>query len=134
MRRFIAISMLVMSVLVSAWPQHAPGNDAALPKVSPKVAERGLIKHPRPAYPPLAKQARIEGTIVLRVNISAEGKVVKMTAVSGHPILLPAALDAVRQWEYRPFMINGKASAVQTTVQVNFSVKDTDPQDQPLRK
>jgi protein TonB len=81
-----------------------------------------LIASPKPPYPPLARQARIQGTVKLEAVISKEGTIENLTVVSGHPLLIQAALDAVKQWRYRPTMLNGVAVEVVTTIDVNFTL------------
>ncbi|MBI3209557.1 MAG: M56 family metallopeptidase [Candidatus Solibacter usitatus] len=75
-----------------------------------------------PKYPPEAKAARIQGTVRMNVEIDAAGKVSNVELVAGHPILVPAAMDAVRQWEYETTLLNGNPVAVLTVVDVNFTL------------
>ena len=90
------------------------------PPVISSVMEGNLIHKVRPEYPPLARQARIQGAVVLQAIISREGTIENLQALSGHPMLIPAALAAVRQWRYRPYMLNGSPVEVETQVTVNF--------------
>jgi TonB family protein len=83
-----------------------------------------LIRRVQPIYPPLARQARIQGTVVIRAMITTSGDVANLQLISGHPMLAPAAIEAVRQWKYRSYMLNGEAVAVQTEIQVNFTLAD----------
>jgi protein TonB len=62
----------------------------------------------QPVYPELAKQARIQGIVQLNIVISKEGRVVDIKVISGHPLLISAALEAVKQWEYNPTLLNGQ--------------------------
>jgi TonB family protein len=96
-------------------------------QVSDGVMQGLLMKKVSPVYPPLARQARIQGTVVLKVQISKSGDVVIMQLVSGHPMLAPAAIEAVKQWKYDPFLLNGEAVEVETTVRVNFVLADKPP-------
>jgi protein TonB len=91
-------------------------------RVSTGVATGLLIKKVTPNYPQLAKQARIQGTVVLQAEISKDGTIQNLQLISGHPMLAPAAIEAVRQWRYKPYLLNGEPVAVETTVQVNFSL------------
>src|SRR6202521_686306 len=91
-------------------------------RVSTGVATGLLIKKVTPNYPQLAKQARIQGTVVLQAEISKDGTIQNLQLISGHPMLAPAAIEAVRQWHYKPYLLNGEPVAVETTVQVNFSL------------
>ena len=82
--------------------------------------EGNLIHRLQPAYPPLAVQTRTQGQVVLRAVISREGTIENLQVVSGHPLLVRAAIEAVRQWRYRPYVLNGEAVEVETQVTVNF--------------
>jgi TonB family protein len=87
-------------------------------------AMRGvLVKKVAPVYPPLARQARIQGTVILNVVIDKSGNVYDVQLVSGHPMLAPAAVEAVKQWKYRPYLLNGEPVEVETTVQVIFRLQ-----------
>ena len=83
-------------------------------------AEGNVIYRVQPVYPVLARQARIQGTVLLRAVISKTGTIENLMAVSGHPMLIPSAVNAVRQWRYRPYMLNGDPIEVETEVTVNF--------------
>ena len=106
------------------------GSVAALPKVatpqrvrvSSGVQSGLLVRKVQPTYPPLARQARIQGTVVLQAQISKSGDIENLQLVSGHPMLAPAAIEAVKQWKYKPYLLNGEPVEVETTVQVNFSL------------
>ena len=83
-------------------------------------AEGNLIYRVQPVYPPVARAARIQGTVQLRAIISKVGTIENLTAVSGHPMLIPAAIEAVRQWRYRPYLLNDQPIEVETEIIVNF--------------
>jgi periplasmic protein TonB len=91
-------------------------------RVSAGVTSGLLIRKVNPTYPPLARQARISGTVVLRAVISKDGSIENLSLVSGHPMLAPAAIDAVKQWKYKPYLLNGEPVEVDTEVQVNFTL------------
>jgi protein TonB len=91
-------------------------------RVSQGVTKGLLIYRVEPAYPPLAKQARIQGVVVMTALIDKGGNVQNLQVVSGHPLLAPAAIEAVKQWRYKPFVLNGQPVEVETTVTVNFRV------------
>jgi len=91
-------------------------------RVSSGVSTGLLIKKVTPTYPQLAKQARIQGQVVLQAEISKEGTIQNLQLISGHPMLAPAAIEAVRQWRYKPYLLNGEPVAVETQVVVNFSL------------
>jgi protein TonB len=95
----------------------------ATPVAPPRVSvmmEGNLIHRVQPVYPPIARQARVSGTVVLQAVISREGSIENLQVVSGHPMLVRAAIDAVRQWRYRPYILNGDPLEVDTQVTVNF--------------
>lgn len=86
------------------------------------VTAASLITQTRPVYPSLARQARIQGTVVLHAIIDKEGKVAQLEVVSGHPLLVQSALEAVKQWRYKPTQLNGDPVEVDTTIQVTFTM------------
>jgi len=99
------------------------------PKETPKrivvggnVQQARLIARPQPVYPPLARQARIQGTVRLQAVIAKDGTIQSLEVVSGHPLLVQSALDAVRQWRYQPTLLNGEPVEVSTTVDVIFTL------------
>ena len=83
-------------------------------------AEGNLIYRVQPNYPPLARQARIQGTVELRAIISKTGTIENLTVLRGHAMLVAAAVDAVRQWRYRPYLLNNEPIEVETEITVNF--------------
>ena len=84
------------------------------------MMEGNLIFRVQPDYPSLARQVRVQGQVVLRAVISREGTIENLQVLSGHPMLVRAAVDAVRQWKYRPYLLNGEPVEVETEVKVNF--------------
>jgi periplasmic protein TonB len=82
-----------------------------------------LISQVSPVYPPLAKQARLQGEVVLEAVISREGGVTNLKVVAGHPLLVEAALTAARQWKYRPTLLNGQPVEVVSQVTVPFTLE-----------
>ncbi len=84
------------------------------------MMEGNLTHKVQPDYPPLARQARMQGAVVLQAVISREGTIENLQVLSGHPMLVPSALAAVRQWRYRPYFLNGEPVEVETQVTVNF--------------
>jgi protein TonB len=86
------------------------------------ISEGNLIRKVQPAYPPLARSARVQGTVVLQAAISKQGAIENLSVLSGHPMLVQAALDAVRQWRYRPYILNNEPVEVETQITVNFSL------------
>ena len=86
------------------------------------MSEGDLVRKVVPTYPPLARSARIQGTVVLQAMISKQGTIENLRLVSGHPMLAPAAIEAVRQWRYRPYILNNEPVEVETQITVNFSL------------
>jgi periplasmic protein TonB len=84
------------------------------------MLEGSLIRRVQPVYPPLARSARIQGSVVLFAVISKAGGIDNLRIVAGHPLLVPAAIDAVRQWRYRPYILNSEPIEVETQITVNF--------------
>jgi protein TonB len=87
-----------------------------------RMMEGNLIYRVQPQYPPLARQARVQGMVVLRAMISREGKIENLQVVSGHPMLVQSAMNAVLQWRYRPYYLNNEPVEVETQVTVNFTL------------
>jgi len=113
----------VIGGIISSTPVAVP--KVATPqrvRVSLGVSQGLLVKRVQPNYPPLARQARIQGTVLLQAEISKDGTIENLRLISGHPMLAPAAIEAVKQWRYRPYMLNGEPVAVETQVQVNFTL------------
>lgn len=106
-----------LSVAVLARSQDAAQAPIFVPADSAPVQ---LVRKIAPLYPPLARQARISGQVLLSVVIDRYGGVRETKLVSGHPMLAPAAIDAVKQWRYRSFMFKDQAIEVATIVRVNF--------------
>ena len=107
----------ILSNVPTAVPQLAPPK---IIRVSTGVSTGLLLRRIQPNYPPLARQARVQGTVVLDATISEQGDIVDLHVVSGHPMLVTAAVEAVKQWRYRPYLLNGQPVSVQTSIQVNF--------------
>lgn len=91
-------------------------------RVSSGVAQGLLIHQVKPAYPTLAVQARVQGTVVLQAMIAKDGTVQDLRVVSGHPLLVQAALEAVKLWRYKPYLLNGQPVEVDTQINVNFTL------------
>jgi protein TonB len=91
-------------------------------RISQGVTEGRIIQRIQPEYPPLARAARVQGDVILTAIISRTGEIQNLVLVSGHPMLVPAALKAVQQWRYRPFLLNGEPVEVETTIKVIFQL------------
>jgi TonB family protein len=88
-------------------------------------AMRSFVVHKvPPEYPPQAREAHIQGTVNLQIWVSKTGDIEDLKLVSGHPLLAPAAIEAVKQWKYKPYLLNGTPVIVETTVSVNFTLAE----------
>ena len=82
-----------------------------------------LVYQGKPVYPPLARQARIYGDVIIDAVIDVNGNVVEMQVISGHPLLVPAALQALRQWKYQPTILNDEPVPVKLLVTLKFTLQ-----------
>jgi TonB family protein len=112
-------------VAAPALPPPADGTKRI--KIGGNVQQRKLVSQPKPVYPPLAKQARIQGVVQLSALISKEGNVINLAVISGHPLLIPSALEAVQQWVYQTTLLNGEPVEVLTQIDVNYTLSDGPP-------
>ncbi len=113
----------VIGGIISSTPVSVP--KAATPtrvRVSQGVTQGLLIRKVQPTYPPLARQARIQGAVLLQAEISKDGTIQNLRLISGHPMLTSAAIDAVKQWRYKPYILNGEPVEVETQITVNFTL------------
>src|ERR1700686_2925056 len=113
----------VIGGIISSTPVAVP--KVATPqrvRVSQGVTQGLLIRKVQPNYPPLARQARIQGSVLLQAEISKDGTIQNLQLVSGHPMLVQSALDAVKQWKYKPYILNGEPVEVETQITVNFTL------------
>ena len=99
------------------------GSGSTQIRVGAEVQKAKLVRHVEPVYPPLALQARIQGTVRFNVVIGEDGRVLNPSLLSGHPLLVPAATEAIKQWEYSQTLLNGKPTEVVTHADVNFVLK-----------
>jgi protein TonB len=91
-------------------------------RVGGQVMEANLIRKVMPVYPPLAKSARVQGTVEFTAVISKDGTIQNLQLVRGHPLLVNAAKQAVLQWKYKPTLLNGEPVQVITDIVVNFTL------------
>jgi len=108
-------------------PPPSPASGTPIPgriRVGGNVQAAKIINQPAPAYPELAKAARIQGTVRLDAIVAKDGKVQNLTVISGHPLLVPSALQAVTQWVYQPTLMNGEPTEVETEVDVNYTLTE----------
>jgi TonB family protein len=124
MNRHLLVVLLGMISITALAGQQAPTPQDAPERmhVDSKILRGLMVKKVNPVYPPLARQARIQGTVVLKAEINKSGDITDIKLVSGHPMLAPAAIAAVRHWKYQPYLLNGEAVDVETDLAVNFAL------------
>lgn len=108
----------------SASPQDSRPTPPGAQRIGANVQAANLLTAVRPIYPPLAKMARQQGTVKFETTISKEGTVEDLKVISGPPLLVASAMEAVKQWVYRPTLLNGVPVTVITTIDVNFSLAE----------
>jgi len=91
-------------------------------RVSQGVTHGIVITKIEPIYPKLALMARVTGVVLVKAIISRDGTITELQVISGHPILVPAAIEAVKQWRYRPYLLNGEPVEVETSITVTFQI------------
>lgn len=114
---------VLIDVMGSA-PVAVPKPTMSKVRVSSGVAQGLLVRQIKPEYPALARQARIEGTVMLQATIGKDGTVQNLRVISGHPMLTAAAIAAARQWLYKPYYLNGEPVEVETQINVIFTLKN----------
>jgi protein TonB len=112
----------VMDSIISNTPVAVPKVAVQRIRVSQGVTQGMVLHKVQPVYPPLARTARVQGSVVLAAIIGKDGTIQNLHVVSGHPLLTQAALDAVKQWRYRPYILNDEPVEVDTQVTVNFTL------------
>jgi TonB family protein len=110
----------------STLPPPPPPSDPNVKRITigGNVQQAKLITQPRPAYPALAKQARISGVVQLQALIGVDGRVKNLQVISGHPLLIPPSLEAVQQWVYEKTLLNGAPVEVLTQIDVNYTLSE----------
>ena len=101
---------------------HFNGAEPKKLRVSSGVADKMKIHDVQPEYPRTAKMSHIAGDVVLHAIIDREGHIAELEALSGHPLLIESAMKAVKQWQYRPYILNGKPVEVETTIKVSYQM------------
>jgi len=94
-------------------------------RVGGNVKQPKIVHIEQPKYPPEAKRARVEGVVVLEATVTAEGTVEKVKAISGPPMLVESAVEALTHWKYEPTYLNGQAVPVILTARISFSLGNT---------
>lgn len=117
----VAASAIAAPLIASAGPHQS----AAPVRIAGGVAAGQIVSKVNPVYPPEAKQQGIQGSVVLHAVIGADGTVQQLDVVSGPQELQGSAVEAVKQWVYKPFLLNGEPVAVDTTITVNYSLDNS---------
>jgi protein TonB len=100
-----------------------PGGTGDAIRVGGNVRPPQIIKLVKPKYPPEAIRVRVEGAVILEATVTEKGDVVEVKVISGQPMLISAAVEAVQEWKYEPTFMNGRPVAVILTATVNFSLR-----------
>ncbi len=115
----------VLGGLIGSGPAGPPPPPVTTPqriRVGGNVEAASLLNKVAPEYPPIAKTAHVSGTVILHAIIGKDGAIRELQYISGPPLLMKSAMDAVKQWRYKPTMLNGDAVEVDTTIDVVFSL------------
>jgi protein TonB len=120
-RRFASALVIGLGLLAAGFPASAADAPKKI-RIGANVAAANLIAKVAPVYPAEAKQAGIQGIVRLAIDIGTDGRVESLNAESGPDVLVQAAVEAVKQWTYRPVLLNGEPVEVTTTVDVNFTL------------
>ena len=109
--------------MMAVTPHVAPSIASPRTVVVSRGVSEGLLIHKiTPVYPNLAKQARIQGQVLLQATIGEDGAIQNLQVISGHPMLVGAAIDAVKRWRYKPYLLNNEPVDVETQITVNFTL------------
>jgi protein TonB len=127
---FTGGATLRIAILIIAFPlgpdsvtyEPLPDPTGKRVMLEPEVAAANMVTKVNPTYPPLARQARIQGVVQLMATVGADGGILNLQVLSGDPLLVPAALAAVKHWVYKPTLQDGKPVEVTTRVTINFTV------------
>lgn len=120
--RRISCALFLPLILVAACKRDKSAPRGVLPATTSPIVGN-IVKKVAPVYPPIAKIAGVQGTVLLHAMIAEDGTVESLDVISGPPLLQSAAINAVKQWIYKPYVVNGVARRVDTKVTVNFVLK-----------
>lgn len=116
-------NLFLIFALVLQLPSLLRAQESAPVSINEFVMAERITHEVPPVYPPLARSARVQGTVILTVHVGKDGTVLEASPISGHPLLVNAAIEAVSEWRYRPVMQDGRPVDVITAVSVPFSLK-----------
>jgi TonB family protein len=114
----MTVRVLACAITLSSITLGQESSSGTVPAVNAVVAKNNLISFVQPDYPPLAKAASIAGKVRAEITVDELGNVVSVKLLSGHPILAPSAIAAIKKWKYKPFEVDGRAATIQTEVEV----------------
>jgi periplasmic protein TonB len=117
-QRFLTVAL--MALLTCAGAQTESAKKPVLIRVSSGVADKLKIHDEQPHYPREAREKGIQGDVILQARIDTKGNLTSLIPVQGDPILAAAAVDAVKKWRYRPYLLNGEPVEVETTIKIRF--------------
>ncbi len=124
---FLFITLFVIATVCCPTKAVSQGGSSS-ETPQPKVTVGKLLLRVAPVYSPIAKAARIQGTVVLEAVIGKDGLLNSITVVSGPPLLQQAAIDAVKQWKYQPYLLGGEPVEVKTILNIDFALNGGEPQ------
>jgi periplasmic protein TonB len=119
-RHCLVLLGLAAAALAPAWAQTEQAPKPQRLRVSSGVAEKNKTHDVQPKYPQEARDKGIEGDVILQATIDTRGHMANLRLAQGDPILGAAAIDAVKKWRYKPYILNGKPVEVETTVKIQF--------------
>lgn len=123
-KRFLTlIALLCLAVPALAQTQTDQPAKPLRVRISQGLANKNKIHNVQPKYPIEARENGIEGAVLLQATIDTEGKIIDLKIIRGHPILNKAAYDAVSQWRYKPYTINGQPVEVETSIKIEFHMR-----------
>jgi len=120
LEEYVVVNSFVPDRGVSHLVDHEDFTAWLISTLPPEVMERLLLRRVEPVYPEAARRANFQGVVMLDAVIAADGTVVNLHPLSGPDALVSAAMDAARWWRFRPYRVHGEATAVETTLSVEF--------------
>ena len=114
------IQVIILLVLCAGIPSWGISQGPPAPRRNPAAEQRRPIVEVPPVYPEEARRLNLRGVVLIEVVISSEGRVTGSRVIGGHPLLVPAAIQAVRQWRYRPVLLNGRPVETVTLARLDF--------------
>lgn len=120
MKKALTVSAILILLVITVSAQQANTNTPKKIRVSQGVLEGSIIHKVDPQYPQEAKDNRVQGDVVLRILIDEHGNVIEAKLMSGPPLLTDAAVDAMMQWKFKPYLLNGDPAQVESVFTIRF--------------